>query len=227
MDNRSHSVETRPVLKVTAIVISLTVAGMLGLFCKALGRWLGMREIALYAIQLVSMGLFYPLTRNVVYAIAGVARPRQPSPSGPRRENASMPQADHAGQTGADVALPRCERATYLAITCVPPPVIMLVSSLLCGFLFQDRYAARYGEILGAALMVTLWLPMWLVTSVSRLHDLDRSGWWALTLLIPVVNLISLVYLCCWPGTPGPNRFGPSSEESKAPLARTPKYSVG
>jgi uncharacterized membrane protein YhaH (DUF805 family) len=229
MANRNDPMETRhTVLKVTATVISVAVAVMLGLFCKAIGRWLGMREMVLYAVQLISMGVFFSLTRALIYGMAGVARAGKTPQSGHPTENASMPQADPTTRARADVALPRCGRVTYLVITCVPPAVIMLVSALLCGFLFEDRYAVRYGEILGAALIVTLWLPMWLVTSVSRLHDLDRSGWWALTLLIPVVNLVPFVYLCCGPGTPGSNRFGLSEEdESRIPVARTPKYSVG
>jgi len=50
---------------------------------------------------------------------------------------------------------------------------------------------------------------------VRRLHDIDKSGWLALGLLlgaIPVVGLlVGLVYivLCCLPGTDGTNRYGP------------------
>jgi uncharacterized membrane protein YhaH (DUF805 family) len=46
--------------------------------------------------------------------------------------------------------------------------------------------------------------------SVRRLHDMDKSGWWILLSLIPIVNLI-LLYWFCKRGDPGLNRFGSPS----------------
>ena len=43
---------------------------------------------------------------------------------------------------------------------------------------------------------------------VRRLHDIDKSGWWALLLIIPIAGLALLV-LACIDGTKGDNRFGP------------------
>lgn len=44
----------------------------------------------------------------------------------------------------------------------------------------------------------------------KRLHDRGRSGWWQLTLFVPVIGwgwlLLELFIL---PGSPGVNRFGP------------------
>jgi uncharacterized membrane protein YhaH (DUF805 family) len=48
-----------------------------------------------------------------------------------------------------------------------------------------------------------------LAVSVRRLHDTDRSGWWILIFIIPLIGWIWLVVLYCFPGTPGANRFGP------------------
>jgi uncharacterized membrane protein YhaH (DUF805 family) len=50
-----------------------------------------------------------------------------------------------------------------------------------------------------------------LAVQVRRLHDQDRSGWWLLISLIPFVGGIVLLVFMCLPGTPGPNRFGPST----------------
>jgi len=44
---------------------------------------------------------------------------------------------------------------------------------------------------------------------VRRLHDLDRSGWWLLLGLIPLVGAIVLLIWFCTEGSEGPNRFGP------------------
>ncbi len=47
---------------------------------------------------------------------------------------------------------------------------------------------------------------------VKRLHDHNRSGWFAATLLIPLANIVFLMWITAevWflRGTVGPNRFG-------------------
>ncbi len=47
-----------------------------------------------------------------------------------------------------------------------------------------------------------------LAVSVRRLHDIDRSGWWYLFGLVPLLGTIVLVGWFCSDGTRGPNRFG-------------------
>jgi uncharacterized membrane protein YhaH (DUF805 family) len=48
-----------------------------------------------------------------------------------------------------------------------------------------------------------------LAVAVRRLHDLDKSGWWLLLYLIPIVGVIIILVWVCTKGTPGANRFGP------------------
>lgn len=50
-------------------------------------------------------------------------------------------------------------------------------------------------------------LPSWAVL-FRRLHDTDRSAWWLLLLLIPIVGWIVILIFNCQSGTPGENRFG-------------------
>ena len=50
-----------------------------------------------------------------------------------------------------------------------------------------------------------------LSTHARRWHDRDKSGWWILIGLIPIVGPIWSIVECGFlDGTPGPNRFGPS-----------------
>jgi len=44
---------------------------------------------------------------------------------------------------------------------------------------------------------------------VRRLHDIDRSGWWVLLGLIPIIGWIILIVWACQPTMPQANRFGP------------------
>ena len=47
-----------------------------------------------------------------------------------------------------------------------------------------------------------------LAVAVRRLHDTERSGWWLLIGLIPLIGLIVLIVFFASKGTTGPNRFG-------------------
>ncbi len=48
-----------------------------------------------------------------------------------------------------------------------------------------------------------------LAVAVRRLHDTDRSGWWLLVGLIPMIGMIVLIVFFATEGTRGDNRFGP------------------
>jgi uncharacterized membrane protein YhaH (DUF805 family) len=54
---------------------------------------------------------------------------------------------------------------------------------------------------------LALFLPA-LAVGVRRLHDIDKSGWWILIGLIPLVGPIVLIVFFVQQGTPGANRFG-------------------
>ena len=64
-------------------------------------------------------------------------------------------------------------------------------------------------------------LPL-LSVSVRRLHDLDRSGWWVLLDLVPLVGWIILLVWFCTKGTDGPNRFGPDRLASLGQISPRP-----
>jgi uncharacterized membrane protein YhaH (DUF805 family) len=43
-----------------------------------------------------------------------------------------------------------------------------------------------------------------------RLNDLNRSGWWFLLFLIPIINLLIAIYMVFFRGSDGDNNFGPA-----------------
>ena len=43
---------------------------------------------------------------------------------------------------------------------------------------------------------------------IRRLHDLDKSGYFAILAIIPVIGFIFSIYLFCAKGTDGYNRYG-------------------
>ena len=47
-----------------------------------------------------------------------------------------------------------------------------------------------------------------IAVAVRRLHDIDKSGWWLLIGLIPLIGWIILIVWYATKGTTGSNRFG-------------------
>jgi uncharacterized membrane protein YhaH (DUF805 family) len=80
--------------------------------------------------------------------------------------------------------------------------VLMSIAAIIL-----DHTLFRTGVLNGVTSLILL-LPTLAVT-VRRLHDIDRSGWWILILVIPIIGEILLVIMTCMRGTDGPNRFGP------------------
>lgn len=61
--------------------------------------------------------------------------------------------------------------------------------------------------VLGLLYMLAALVPGIAVT-IRRLHDGDRSGWWMLIGLVPILGALALLVLMALPGTPRENRFG-------------------
>ncbi|MFE8729916.1 DUF805 domain-containing protein, partial [Aeromonas hydrophila] len=70
---------------------------------------------------------------------------------------------------------------------------------VLCNVVFMllvgmvDRLIGSDKEILSAIYSLAVLLPS-LAVAVRRLHDTDRSGWWLLIGLIPVIGTLVLIY---------------------------------
>ncbi len=71
------------------------------------------------------------------------------------------------------------------------------------------------GGILGLIYVLGVLLPS-VGVGIRRLHDTDRSGWWLLVGLIPVIGFIVLIVLFVLDSTPGENRFGPNPKEESS-----------
>lgn len=54
-------------------------------------------------------------------------------------------------------------------------------------------------------------LAVTLTLAVRRLHDFNVSGWVALALVVPMINVFFTLALWFIPGTDGTNRFGPKT----------------
>jgi uncharacterized membrane protein YhaH (DUF805 family) len=76
------------------------------------------------------------------------------------------------------------------------------------------------GGILTDIFSLAIIIPS-IAVAVRRLHDVDKSGWWLLIELIPIVGWIIVLVWACTEGTRGPNRFGPDPKADLGDLHET------
>jgi uncharacterized membrane protein YhaH (DUF805 family) len=80
-----------------------------------------------------------------------------------------------------------------------------------------DGLAGSYNRqagmgVLSGIFSIGMLLPS-LGVAVRRLHDVDRSGWWLLIALVPIVGAIVLLVFSVRDSQPGSNRFGANPKE--------------
>jgi uncharacterized membrane protein YhaH (DUF805 family) len=71
-----------------------------------------------------------------------------------------------------------------------------------------ERSAGGPG-VLGGIYSLVVLIPS-IAVSVRRLHDTDRSGWWLLIGLIPLIGTIVLLVFMVQDSQPGENQYGPN-----------------
>ncbi|MEU8580648.1 DUF805 domain-containing protein [Streptomyces abikoensis] len=101
----------------------------------------------------------------------------------------------------------RARRQEYWMFTLIST-VISIVLAITEGVLGTN-------SVIGTVYVLAVLLPSLAVT-VRRLHDTDRSGWWVLIGLIPLVGLIVLLVFTCLDSQPQPNKYGPSPKHVPA-----------
>jgi uncharacterized membrane protein YhaH (DUF805 family) len=85
--------------------------------------------------------------------------------------------------------------------------LFILIASFVLGIVDALMFAEMYWQPLTTVLSLATILPSFAVAA-RRLHDRNRSGWWQLLWLIPLVGMIILIVWWATKGETGPNRFG-------------------
>ena len=70
-------------------------------------------------------------------------------------------------------------------------------------------------DVLGSIYGLVVLIPG-IAVSVRRLHDTDRSGWWLLIGLIPLIGTIVLLVFMAQDSQPGANQYGPNPKTATA-----------
>jgi uncharacterized membrane protein YhaH (DUF805 family) len=69
--------------------------------------------------------------------------------------------------------------------------------------------------VLGALYGLAVLVPS-LAVGARRLHDTNRSGWWLLIGLVPVIGVIVLLVFMVADSQPGSNQYGPNPKGARA-----------
>lgn len=85
----------------------------------------------------------------------------------------------------------------------------VLYGGLLAAFFAGQRMAGILIGCVYVAYALAVLVPG-IAVSIRRLHDTNKSGWWILINLVPLVGGIIFLVLMCIEGDPGPNLYGPS-----------------
>lgn len=112
----------------------------------------------------------------------------------------------------------RITRSDYWLKYYLPAMVVFILAVVLDGALGLADPQLGVGPITGLMYLALFW-PSIAVT-VKRLHDRDKSGWFMLIMLIPIIGSIWLLVVVGFlRGTVGPNRFGDDPLGGEAPDA--------
>ena len=112
---------------------------------------------------------------------------------------ATRPLKKYADFTGR---APRAEYWWFVLLYMVGFVVATIIDSVLG----LDAMALTYGPV--TILFALAILVPSLAVGARRLHDTDRSGWWLLIGLIPLIGAIVLLVFFVAEGTRGSNQYG-------------------
>ncbi|MFO6465800.1 DUF805 domain-containing protein [Jannaschia sp. KMU-145] len=99
----------------------------------------------------------------------------------------------------------RSEFWWFYLFTLVAGLAISLIDRVIFGVNEDGDVNGLFGFVFALAIIVPS-----IAVAIRRLHDRDRSGWWMLLCLVPLIGGLILIF-AFWirRGTEGPNRFGP------------------
>ena len=97
--------------------------------------------------------------------------------------------------------------------------IVMFIVATLLGVSLMPTVDPNIAPDVAASMAIKAMIPIWIVSLLflypalavytKRWHDRDKSGWWTLIILVPLIGAIWVLVECGFlRGTDGPNRFG-------------------
>ncbi len=89
--------------------------------------------------------------------------------------------------------------------------IVLIIIDAVIGSFNPDVGMGFLGGVYALAILIPS-----IAVAVRRLHDIDRSGWWLLIGMIPLIGGLVLLFFAVQDSKPGPNRFGANPKESSS-----------
>ena len=99
----------------------------------------------------------------------------------------------------------------YFVLFNIIVSIVLGAIDALLGTLGSGMGVGLLSGIYGLAILIPS-----LAVTVRRLHDIDRSGWWILIGLVPLIGAIVLLVFALLDSTPGSNQYGPNPKGATA-----------
>ena len=84
---------------------------------------------------------------------------------------------------------------------------LILMSGGIAGIAAVPEMSSAFGLFYIVSNLVVFVIAI--IWGKRRLNDLNRTGWWMLLLIVPLVNFIFFIYLICFGGSEASNNYGP------------------
>ena len=182
---------------ITAIIVAIVVG------TQDSDNWFPALLITGLVMYLTGLALYW-LTHWIIQGFQTLPAPSKPP------HNPAPPSPPHSQSHQAKPEKKRIGRLTFLKYS-----VLIFFGHAIVNFLgsaFIESYV-QVEKIEDASLVLDLLIYIFFVAvminpTIRRVQDMNRSGGWGWLLLVPLVNLIFIVVLCCVRGSPGENRYG-------------------
>lgn len=106
----------------------------------------------------------------------------------------------------------RSEYWWWILFVLLADVIVVVVSSSLFGPSIQQSHTGMPRQIYDGGNLAVIFHVAVLVPTIAvscrRLHDINKSGWWLLLILVPVIGSFILLYWFVQPGKNSDNRFG-------------------
>lgn len=93
----------------------------------------------------------------------------------------------------------------YFWLTCF---LVNFIFNMIVQLVGQESAVSNIVAIVQGLFSLAVIIP-YIAVAVRRLHDTNRTGWWCLLLLVPVIGWIILLIFLAGAPTPGTNMYGP------------------
>ena len=195
---------------ITAIIVAIVVG------TQDSDNWFPALLITGLVMYLTGLALYW-LTHWIIQGFRTSPGPSKPPPNSP------PPPPPHSQLHQAKPEKTRIGRLTFLKYSLLIFLGHAIVSLLGSAFIESYVQAEKIenASLILDILIYILFVAVMINPTIRRLHDMNKSGGWGWLLLVPLVNFIFIIVLCCVKGSPGENRYGMPQSNPKASQTRS------